>query len=110
MDLEGIDVACAKDGEEALEWLRHCGRLPDFIFVDLRMPTMDGKTFLAQKAREAPQIAAIPVLVMTASKEEVDGPSVRCVLRKPFGIEELLPYLRWVARSDSSLGGGSMHA
>lgn len=43
---EGYDVLKAFNGEEALEVLKK--HTPDLILLDLRMPKMDGLTFLAE--------------------------------------------------------------
>ena len=59
----GHDVTVASDGVAALDVLRH-GRVPCVVFSDVRMPRMDG--FELSRALAAdPQLAAIPIVVMT---------------------------------------------
>lgn len=43
---EGYEALCAFNGEEALAILEH--ETPDLILLDLRMPKMDGLTFLSE--------------------------------------------------------------
>jgi CheY-like chemotaxis protein len=62
--LEGFSVETARNGREALERL-HRGERPGLILLDLMMPVMDGCSFRAEQARD-PQIAAIPVVVISA--------------------------------------------
>ena len=68
-----------KDGEEALEFIFAEGRfsdrqpadLPKVILLDIKMPKVDGIEVLKQlKSRESSK--AIPVVIMTSSKEEQD--------------------------------------
>ena len=42
------DIKCivAKDGREALAYLQHTRDLPDYIFLDINMPFIDGWMFL----------------------------------------------------------------
>lgn len=74
--LEAIDSTCkcitAFDGEEALKKLfKGMLHLPDFIFLDLNMPRMNGKQFLtAIKDRE--EIRHIPVIIYSTSSEKKD--------------------------------------
>ena len=59
-----INIIGAKDGEEALESLNK--HMPDLIFLDLRMPVMDG--FEANEAiKKNPDWSHIPVIAVTAS-------------------------------------------
>jgi two-component system response regulator len=68
-----------KDGEEALEFIFAQGKfadrqpsdLPKVILLDIKMPKVDGIEVLRQlKSRESSK--AIPVVIMTSSKEEQD--------------------------------------
>ncbi len=83
--MEGFHVHEARNGREGLEALLNAR--PDLVVLDLMMPVMDGWQFLAvQRAR--PEVASVPVVVMTASGSE--PPEAACVLHKPFEIDVLL--------------------
>lgn len=64
-----IECAEARDGLQALHVLRNTElSLPDYIFLDLRMPRYNGKQCLLQlKADE--RLQHIPVIIYTTSKE-----------------------------------------
>ena len=62
---EGFVVAEARDGSEALAWLRaHRGQV-QVILLDLMMPVLDGEGFLKLKEQD-PALAALPGVVITA--------------------------------------------
>jgi CheY-like chemotaxis protein len=71
-------VAVARDGVEALDYLYHRGSFaqrppgkPVVIMLDLKMPRLDGLQVLRQlKADE--QLRRIPVVVLTSSRESLD--------------------------------------
>ena len=65
-------LACARDGKEALEYLKNGGgQKPCLILLDLNMPGMSGLGFL--KAVKADDILKnIPVVVMTDSSKGQD--------------------------------------
>ena len=64
-----ITFAAAPDAEEALTWLRDVNKpLPDFIFLDLRMPGLSGKQCLIEIKKD-PRLAPIPVIVFTTSRD-----------------------------------------
>ena len=65
---EGINCITAKDGLEALEFLKTAVPLPDFIFLDLRMPKFNGKKCLSQ-IKQDERLKNIPVIIYTTSKE-----------------------------------------
>jgi len=71
------DLHMLSDGREALEFLRREGTRfaeaprPDLILVDLNMPRMDGREFLAAIKQDA-QLSNIPVVVLTTSEVERD--------------------------------------
>ena len=69
-------VRVAKDGVEAMQFLRQEGRFtdaprPDLILLDLNMPRKDGREVLAE-LKEDPDLKRIPVVVLTTSEAEQD--------------------------------------
>lgn len=64
LESEGHACRHARHGREALEMVR-AGR-PALIVLDLMMPEMDGFAFLEELRREGPDLAAIPVVVLSA--------------------------------------------
>lgn len=64
-----ITCLSASDGMEALDYLRD-GRhpIPDYIFLDLRLPGLSGEECLVEMKKE-PRIAAVPVIVYTTSRD-----------------------------------------
>jgi CheY-like chemotaxis protein len=65
------------DGLEALNFLRRTGERflnaprPDLILLDLNMPRMDGREFLAA-LKDIPELTDIPVVILTTSDVERD--------------------------------------
>ncbi len=72
-----VDLHEVADGREALEFLQRRGARfadaprPDIILLDLNMPRMDGREFLAAIKLE-PELRHIPVAVLTTSDVERD--------------------------------------
>jgi two-component system response regulator len=72
-------VQVARDGAEALEFIfgtdRFAGRRldqgPKVIFLDLKLPLIDGIEVL-RKVKSDPRTRTIPVVIMTSSQEERD--------------------------------------
>jgi CheY-like chemotaxis protein len=72
------NVVWVKDGEVALDFLfrrgNHAARtnsMPRVVFLDLRLPKVDGLKVL-QQMRDNEHTRTIPVVVLTSSKEESD--------------------------------------
>ncbi|MBF0562717.1 MAG: response regulator [Alphaproteobacteria bacterium] len=71
------DVHTVSDGMEAIEFLHRQGTRfadtprPDLILLDLNMPRMDGREFLAI-VKQDPDLREIPVVVLTTSDVERD--------------------------------------
>ena len=87
-------VETATNGQEAVERVR--AGVPDGIFMDLRMPVMDGFEAMAILRREFPDLT---IVMLTASKTRDIVQQARarganeCIL-KPFDPEELREVLR----------------
>lgn len=69
-------IACSS-GMEALELLKNSHQaLPDFIFLDLNMPRMNGKQFL-QELKKNEKLNEVPVIIYSTSKTDADEKSTR---------------------------------
>lgn len=66
---EQYTVLQAENGQEALDILQTCKNEIALILLDVIMPVMDGYTFL-DRAKADPELAIIPVIVMTQSEGE----------------------------------------
>ena len=84
--LNCLQCLFANDGADALSQLRKLERLPDFIFLDVNMPCMDGKECLKELKKDA-MLKTIPVIMYSTSftKESIDEfralGSVQCLLK-----------------------------
>jgi CheY-like chemotaxis protein len=72
------EVVVARDGAEALDYLKRRGRFADrtpgspmVILLDLKMPKVDGLEVLRQ-IKSDPALHNIPIVVLTSSREEQD--------------------------------------
>jgi len=64
----------ARDGEEALAYIRHweAGEPPPvFILLDLKLPKISGLEVL-RRIKEHPKFSSIPVIILTTSAEDHD--------------------------------------
>src|SRR6266487_838227 len=67
----GARLAIARDGAEALEYLLRPGSKPKVVFLDLKLPKIDGIEVL-RRIRADARTRSIPVVVLTSSQEERD--------------------------------------
>jgi CheY-like chemotaxis protein len=91
------------DGATAIAWLRRCldhadVPLPVLLLLDLRMPGTSGRDVLLWM-REIPELAAVPVIVLTADDEAESVVAlyrlgVRSYLVKPVGFAALATVIR----------------
>lgn len=84
LSISGHRVTAVANGAEALDELRE-GNHPCVVLTDLRMPRMDGFE-LSRAARRDPQLASIPIVVMTADRVLSFSSPAR---DKPISIAEL---------------------
>jgi CheY-like chemotaxis protein len=93
LELEGYRVRSAPNGREALDAIER--EVPDLILLDLWMPVMSGREFLAALRRRDPPLRDIPVVALTADfRAAVEDLPVQSVLLKPIDLKRLLTTLR----------------
>jgi CheY-like chemotaxis protein len=114
-DVQDVDIAVegVRNGEEVLAYVHRQGEyagkdLPHVIFLDLRMPKLNGLEVL-ERLKADPELSCIPVVVLTSSdrSEDIDAayrlgtnsyvtkPGIGSELRR--GIREVADY--WTKRS-----------
>jgi len=93
------DIEVVRDGEEALDFLfcrgSFAGRAsgaPKLILLDLKLPKVDGLGVL-RALKSDPRTKAIPVVILTSSKEEEDMVNgyhlgVNSYIQKPVDFDE----------------------
>jgi len=67
LELDGYRVVHARDGLSALDVARSAG--PDLIFLDIRLPHVDGLTVL-ESLRAGDETRHIPVVILSAYGED----------------------------------------
>lgn len=82
-----VNCLTASDGLAALSILKERSFVPDYIFLDLNMPRMDGKECL-REIRKQKHLADIPVIIFSTSsadkeKEETKRLGANSFIVKP---------------------------
>ena len=97
----------AKDGVEALEFLKRQGKharapRPDIILLDLNLPKKDGREVLEQIKKDG-ALKQIPVVVPTPSEAEEDvlrsyELHANCYVTKPVDLEKFIHVVQSIDR------------
>lgn len=106
LEREGARVALVKNGSDAVQWAIRQGARPEMIFMDVRMPVMDGLA-ATQKIRleeKALGLDRVPIVALTATAGAED--MKKCIeagmddcLAKPCTRDELAAMMeRWIDR------------
>lgn len=66
LEQEGMEVDCAYDGEEALEYAKKCEY--DLVLLDVMLPKLDG----FQVCQQIREFSDMPVVMLTAKSEDMD--------------------------------------
>lgn len=108
--LAEIDDSCkcftAENGEEAINKLHAGAFVPDYIFLDLNMPRMNGRECLVQ-IKSINRLKETPVIIYTTSslqreKEELVRLGASMFITKPANFHELCSSLKQVLFSSSA--------
>ena len=96
---EDVELTVVIDGEEALDYIDARGRYrgtprPDLFVLDLNLPKSDGSDVL-KRIREKPELASVPVVVLTSSDSPKDRHTASTLgaasfLTKPSDLDQFL--------------------
>jgi CheY-like chemotaxis protein len=98
---ETIECSHAGNGYDALYMLRlNPDFRPDYIFIDLNMPRMNGKQLLAE-LKKFPELRNVPAIIYTTSKLKQDKEETMRLgavhfITKPYRLEDLCESIRFV--------------
>src|SRR5689334_14464264 len=123
-DIEDVDTFCdmmtsidssvelvnTQDGLETIEYLENTNVLPDIIFLDINMPSMDGKSCL-RNIRKDERFRSIPVIIYSTSGNPKDKElclqlGATDYVQKPNTIRETMERLSKIIHSVSPLSAG----
>jgi len=87
-----IDIA--RDGVEAIDYLKNNSKLPSLVLLDIKLPKVDGLEVL-QFIRKNESTKLLPVVILTSSKEERDliesyKLGANSFVRKPVDFDEFM--------------------
>jgi CheY-like chemotaxis protein len=96
-------LSVARDGVQALAFLRHEGThaeavRPDLILLDLNLPRKDGREVLAELKAD-PDLKTIPVVILTTSRAEQDvlrsyELQANCYISKPVDLDQFITVVK----------------
>ncbi|SHJ85425.1 response regulator transcription factor [Hespellia stercorisuis] len=97
LEQDGMEVDCAYDGEEALEYARNCEY--DLVLLDVMLPKIGGFE-VCQQIRE---FSDMPVVMLTAKSEDMDKIlgleyGADDYITKPFNILEVKARIKAIMR------------
>jgi DNA-binding response OmpR family regulator len=100
LESHGIGTRTCLDGASALDVARETR--PDLVVLDVMLPETDGIAVL-QQLKADPVTAHIPVVLLTALGDDADvwrgwEAGADYYLTKPFEVEELLHYVRYLSK------------
>ncbi|NOT73587.1 MAG: response regulator [Cyclobacteriaceae bacterium] len=120
-DLEDLETFCevlskidasarcvhARNGLDVLEILETTSELPDYIFLDINMPVMDGRACLREIKKDQ-RFTSIPVVIYTTSNNPQDKAlcmelGATAYIIKPNGINEAIKNLSVFFKKDLSV-------
>jgi CheY-like chemotaxis protein len=104
------ELRMVSDGQEAMDYLLHrppyekaeLAPRPHLLLLDLNMPKLDGRQVL-REIKSNPELATIPVVVLTTSKQEQDilqSYHLGCnsFINKPVDVHEFFDMMRTLSR------------
>ena len=93
-------VTVARDGEEALTFLRETDNLPDMVLLDINLPKVDGLEVL-NTIKTTDELKMIPVIMLSTSAAESDisysyAHHANCFITKPVNLSCFMDVIRTI--------------
>ena len=106
LEREGFEVACAKDGQEALDAVRKAHF--DLIISDLKMPAVDGVRLLDGVQKLRPETPVILITAHASAESAIEAMKLGAFdyLTKPFRVEEIRPIIARALEAKASRVSG----
>lgn len=106
LEQDGMEVTCAYDGEEALEYAENGGY--DLILLDIMLPKMDG----FEVCRRIREFSGVPIVMLTARGDDMDkilglDYGADDYITKPFNILEVKARIKAIMRRTESGNAGN---
>jgi len=92
LELEGLDVTVADNGQQAVEVVHYAEEPFDLLFFDVQMPVMDGLSatrIIRLRMPKPPPIVAITANTLPSDIEDYKAAGMVAVLEKPVKRDEL---------------------
>ncbi|MGY0372380.1 response regulator [Clostridium sp. JNZ J1-5] len=101
--LDNVNTYFAKDGEEGLEKFKSIK--PNYTFVDLLMPKLNGEELIKQINEYDPnaKIIVVSADVQKSIKEEIDSYGVMAFINKPFTEEKAKSVCEIIRNSENGI-------
>ena len=93
LEQDGMEVDCAYDGEEALEYARNTEY--DIVILDLMLPKIDGLS-VCQQIRE---FSDMPIIMLTAKGEDMDK-----IMGLEYGADDYITNLKDLLKQSKNCG------
>ncbi len=93
-DFGEIEIITARNGKEAIEV--YSQQKPDLVFMDIKMPVMDGITSLEEIKKIDPEAKVVICTSLKEADQEAKAKKLGVVdyIMKPFGKQDIIDTLR----------------
>jgi len=94
------EISVARDGEEALTFLKEASLLPDLVLLDINLPRMNGLELLTI-IKQDDDLKKIPVIMLTTSVSEKDifesyTNYANCFISKPVNLPQFMDVVKTI--------------
>jgi len=94
------EISVARDGEEALAFLKEAALLPDLVLLDINLPRMNGLELLTI-IKQDDDLKKIPEIMLTTSVSEKDifesyTNYANCFISKPVNLPQFMDVVKTI--------------